>query len=205
MGVQLFAKIQFEDAFNEHANFQSFWVAMLTLLRFSTGENWNGFMHNVAAHKPNCVKDPQYDEDMCGFNNKPGCKELNGCGSSAIFIYLLSFTLIVTFVFLNLFIGVILEGFDDADEDEDQAKDLELYKLQISEEKVLITQKPLDDKMIKKLKKKNILEKDEMEKVFSPKAKRQNSASLLIKPERFEVQQRMSLIDLQKSIKAKKK
>lgn len=37
-----------------------------------------------------------------------------GCGSWAAFPFFISFTLLVTFVFLNLFVAVILEGFGTA-------------------------------------------------------------------------------------------
>jgi hypothetical protein len=29
----------------------------------------------------------EYDEAMCGFNSKPGCKPLNGCGAPFAYIY----------------------------------------------------------------------------------------------------------------------
>lgn len=83
---------------------------MLSLLRFSTGEGWADFTHDMSQALPGCVLDPQYDPEMCGFNDFPGCKPLNGCGSMAIFPYIISFQLFITFVFINLFIGVILDG-----------------------------------------------------------------------------------------------
>eukprot|EP00602_Paraphysomonas_sp_CaronLab_P008605 CAMPEP_0185034492 /NCGR_PEP_ID=MMETSP1103-20130426/24443_1 /TAXON_ID=36769 /ORGANISM="Paraphysomonas bandaiensis, Strain Caron Lab Isolate" /LENGTH=1644 /DNA_ID=CAMNT_0027571169 /DNA_START=197 /DNA_END=5132 /DNA_ORIENTATION=+ len=116
MGVQLFAKVQFNDEYNEHANFRDFGIAMISLLRFSTGENWNGFLYDAARRMPGCEDDPDYDSQKCGFNDRTGCEPLNGCGSIAIYPYMLSFTVIITFVFLNLFIGVILEGFSSADD-----------------------------------------------------------------------------------------
>ena len=67
----------------------------LLCLRFSTGENWNGFMHNVQHNADGCVNGPEYEKGMCGFDDGPGCEELNGCGSSAIFPFLLTFTLLV--------------------------------------------------------------------------------------------------------------
>jgi hypothetical protein len=40
-----------------------------------------------------------------------------GCGSPYISkIYFISFTLLVTYIFLNLFIAVILDGFGDTSE-----------------------------------------------------------------------------------------
>ena len=38
VGVQQFAKIAYNDALNEHAHFQNFWVAFITLARSSTGQ-----------------------------------------------------------------------------------------------------------------------------------------------------------------------
>jgi hypothetical protein len=51
MGVQLFAKVQYHDELNAHANFRSFGSAILTLFRMATGENWNGFMYVKGALK----------------------------------------------------------------------------------------------------------------------------------------------------------
>jgi hypothetical protein len=44
--------------------------------------------------------------------------EPNGCGTSAAIFYFISFLLIVTFIFLNLFIAIILEGFTVSNESE---------------------------------------------------------------------------------------
>ncbi|CAM9376355.1 unnamed protein product, partial [Discosporangium mesarthrocarpum] len=122
MGVQLFSKVALNGAVDVHANFQTFWGSIVLLLRFSTGENWNGFMYDMSSDQDQCMDDPDYQEDMCGFNNRPGCIPLDGCGNAAIFplIYssAYSFTLTVTFVFMNLFIGVILDGFDAASANE---------------------------------------------------------------------------------------
>lgn len=118
MGVQLFAKIQYGGELNEYANFRSFGSAILTLIRVSTGENWDLLMHDVAAHQSGCVVDPKYDSAYCGFSNHVGCQPLNGCGSFVIFPYLIIFMLTIGFILLNLFIGVILEGFHRADESE---------------------------------------------------------------------------------------
>ena len=87
---------------------------------------------------------PEYDERYCGFNDMPGCIPLNGyspspptfpnseasvcpdyntpnsllpsCGTVGAIPFMLVFVLIVAMIFVNLFIGVILEGFDLANE-----------------------------------------------------------------------------------------
>eukprot|EP00903_Cladosiphon_okamuranus_P009702 g9229.t2 len=114
MGVQMYAKVALEGDVTAQANFRSFWDTMVLLLRFSTGEGWNGFMYDMAADRDGCVSDPEYDPDVCGFTSHANCVPLNGCGSWSIFPYMISFTFIITFVFLNLFIGVVLDGFDTA-------------------------------------------------------------------------------------------
>ncbi|CAM9558144.1 unnamed protein product [Chrysoparadoxa australica] len=119
LGVQicwppLFAQVHLVGSVNESANFQRVWGSMLLLLRFSTGEDWNRFMHDMSTSLPGCVADPPYDPDVCGFSSSPGCTPLNGCGSRAIYPFLISFTFTVTFVFLNLLIGIILDGFQTA-------------------------------------------------------------------------------------------
>eukprot|EP00438_Fugacium_kawagutii_P004117 Skav212869 [mRNA] locus=scaffold151:59022:64713:- [translate_table: standard] len=49
LGVSLFATTKLGDTLNEHANFQNFIVAFITLFRASTGEAWNEIMHELAS------------------------------------------------------------------------------------------------------------------------------------------------------------
>jgi hypothetical protein len=122
MGVQLFAKIQYSGSLNSHTNFRNFGTALLSLLRFSTGETWDDFMYDTSRHADNCVINPSYNSSYCGFNDHIGCLPLNGCGSISIFPYMISFTIIISVVFINLFVGVILEGFSSADISEKTVK-----------------------------------------------------------------------------------
>ena len=46
--VYLFSTVKLQSALNENANFQSFGLALLTLFRMSTGENWNDIMEDCA-------------------------------------------------------------------------------------------------------------------------------------------------------------
>ncbi|GMH60361.1 hypothetical protein TrRE_jg11189 [Triparma retinervis] len=131
MAVQLFATVGFNNNYNEDANFRDFWTAFMTLLRFSTGENWNGFMHDLKNGPGEGCKTGEeivYDETVCGFASRdlPTCNaafygteistDVGGCGNPVAVVYLVIFQLLVGYVFLNLFIGIILEGFDTADE-----------------------------------------------------------------------------------------
>ena len=51
IGMQLFATVAYHESLGPHANFRSFGAAFLTLFRFCTGENFNGFMYE-ASHAP---------------------------------------------------------------------------------------------------------------------------------------------------------
>jgi hypothetical protein len=73
--------------------------------------------HDLTRDPSSCSRNPTYDKDMCGYNDKAGCKPLNGCGSLHAYWYILSFLVIISYVFLNLFIGVILEGFENSNDE----------------------------------------------------------------------------------------
>ena len=46
IGQQLFGRVEHGDFVNEHANFEDFRHSLLMLFRMSTGESWNGVMHD---------------------------------------------------------------------------------------------------------------------------------------------------------------
>jgi hypothetical protein len=124
MGVNMFAKIHFHGPHNVHANFSDFGQACMTLLRCMTGEGWNEIMHSVikpahyfgqATLQP-CidyhsfgVDAENYDavNERCLIQNPLGCGEV-WFGVSFFIVY----TCVITFIILNLFVAVVLEGFD---------------------------------------------------------------------------------------------
>ena len=144
MGVQSYGKIHLGAGagdLSEHANFHSMPESFILLFRFSTGENWNGFMHSLMSDLEGCEADHdklQFDNsaknglnfcvgeadyscsaDKRAANDGQCCKPINGCGSGAaippvLFFYM--FTLMVSFVMFNLFVGVVLSAFDDSEE-----------------------------------------------------------------------------------------
>jgi len=86
LGMNLFgsATMPQGDYLNRHANFNSLGRAMLTLFRCSTGESWNGIMHDIMEFQPLWAP-----------------------------IYFVIFTILCFFMMVNLFIAVILENFED--------------------------------------------------------------------------------------------
>ena len=51
LGMNLFAEVAFREEVDEHANFRSFGIAMMTLMRCATGENWQAIMFDLASKK----------------------------------------------------------------------------------------------------------------------------------------------------------
>lgn len=121
-GVQLYSFVPDNENINHQANFRSFGNAMLLLLRFSTGENWNGFMRSMNIDAPGCDPSPTYNSTSpwcLSSDDYPHCTRINGCAAGySVYLYFYSFTLLITFVIVNLFIGVVLEAFESSSEGE---------------------------------------------------------------------------------------
>ena len=133
VGRQSFGTIEFQGELNEQNNFQTIGQSMLLLLRFSTGENWNGFMYGLMEERRGCSEHPIYDETSPWCRDEkdyPNCTEINGCSASSIsvFLYFYSFTIIVSFIILNMFVAVVLQAFEASNEGEIlEPKDLEHF------------------------------------------------------------------------------
>lgn len=110
MGVQLFATVKNGEVLNYAIHFRSFGRSFLTLFRCATGEIWDLLMYDCLTSEE-CDPHLTYNPAMCGFNDSPDCIPLNGCGTWMAYIFFFGFTTVVTFVLLQLFIGVILDGF----------------------------------------------------------------------------------------------
>eukprot|EP00794_Sanderia_malayensis_P007702 gene7702-8539_t len=100
VGVVLFGSVKSGLALNRHANFRTSWRAMLLLFRMTTGEDWNKIMHDCMIAPPRCTKGPNdsFWETDCG--NYP-----------AAVLFFSSYYLLITYIFLNLFIAVVIENF----------------------------------------------------------------------------------------------
>lgn len=60
LGINLFSGVMLQEKLDSKNNFQSFDKAMIALMKFSTGEDWNYFMFELANKKPyngvECIK-----------------------------------------------------------------------------------------------------------------------------------------------------
>ena len=85
LGVNLFHSISSGKIISPYTNFHNFGKAMITLFRISTGEDWNSIMLDCSI---------QVNRVICNF-------------------YFMSFLTITSFIMLNFFIMVILQTYDD--------------------------------------------------------------------------------------------
>ena len=103
LGMQLFGNVAWGDYLNADANFCSFGVAFLTMFRCATGESWNGIMHDAM------VTPDTYDEAL---GRTGRCSDEAGdCGSWAALPFFLSYTVVASFVMINMIVAVVLENF----------------------------------------------------------------------------------------------
>ena len=104
-GMNLFGEIDESkglEFIDANTNFRSFYISIMTLWRACTGESWNGIMHDC--------------ESQAGF---------------IAYVYWLVFEIITFFIFMNVFIAVIYENFNDIQASEDENDILSLKKKDI--------------------------------------------------------------------------
>jgi hypothetical protein len=124
IGMQLYAEVMLGDALNEHANFRDIFTAILTLFRFTTGESWNDVMYDLMVQpNPNdplnsCQENVSYQELEAMRMERNLTQFTIGCspGIAITYIYFVSYMLLTTYVMINLFVAVILEGFEETNE-----------------------------------------------------------------------------------------
>lgn len=111
-GMYLFAHVKWNEPLNNHLNFTEINSALLLLFRVSTGENWQKVVYAISEEKSIqnfCLENPDYSDYLKNDHQTLGC----GSGFQAR-IYFISFILVVSMIFLNLFIAIILQSFEDA-------------------------------------------------------------------------------------------
>ena len=96
LGVNLFTYVAPGDDLNEDRNFVTFTNACLLLFQCLTGDGWSAIMDDAMVD----------EERGCDPDAVP-----TDCGSTIAIPYFISFTVIGSFVMLNLVVAVILENF----------------------------------------------------------------------------------------------
>ena len=107
----LFAEIKDNYPLNGNIKFDSIGYSLLTMFRVSTGENWHEVMHAVSRKNHllyKCSDTPSYQMYVENGNKAIGCGD-----KFTSILFFVSFCIIVVLVFLNLFVAIILEGFEE--------------------------------------------------------------------------------------------
>ena len=83
LGVFILHTVKDGEVLDDYTNFNNFGLAMMTLLRIATGEDWHLIMYDYMVEIPESP------------------------------YYFISFVTITTFIMLNMFIMVIIQQFDE--------------------------------------------------------------------------------------------
>ena len=113
LGINVFSGVVYQDYITPKNNFRSISGAIIYLFRCSTGEDWNKIMHefNVREDSGICVNDQDYDTYVRNGN------EVRGCGTSFSQFYFLTFTVIISWLIMNLSVAAVIEGLENAKSD----------------------------------------------------------------------------------------
>lgn len=139
MGMSLFGGVRPGQFLNRHANFESIGTSLLVLFRMSTGESWNGIMHDCMVQTMcTAVVQPFVNADGTfvditkdtgvwfsagddALKGAPAGATQNRCGPPIFFTiaYFMAFVLMCAFLLLNLVIAVILDNFQSSTNNEE--------------------------------------------------------------------------------------
>jgi len=131
LGVELFGRLECDQkhpcqGMSEHAHFQNFGIAFLTLFRVATGDNWNGIMKDT-------LRDECDASDDC----------LRNCCTNHVVapLYFVVFVLLAQFVLVNVVVAVLMKHLEEShkhmEEDEDFEIDQEIQRELEAEKRAL--------------------------------------------------------------------
>lgn len=111
LGMNQFGGMVEGEFLTDKNNFRSLSNSIIYLFRSSTGEDWNKIMHELSQTtngKGNCIEDQDW------FVYKSNEFTAKGCGSNFSFIYFFAFTIIVTWLIINLSVAAVIEGLESS-------------------------------------------------------------------------------------------
>ena len=135
MGMSLFGHVRHGAFLERHANFATVPNALLVLMRMSTGESWNGIMHDamtqsaceevltpfVNAAGARVPAGSWHDARAAALAGAPPGAVADRCGPTGYItvVYFMLFVLLCAFLLLNLVIAVILDNFQSSTNNEE--------------------------------------------------------------------------------------
>lgn len=118
IGVILFGALKRNGILGDVLNFETFDKAFISLFVVATGDNWDKIMkatlHNFSIDFQ-CVANPSYADYAANGFQPVGCGSV---ASGLLFFY--SYFFLVVLIFLNLFIAIILEGYEETQQKENK-------------------------------------------------------------------------------------
>jgi len=99
LGMNTFTFVLHGEALNAHNNFETFSASMLLLFQCLTGDGWSELMDDAMINEER------------GCEPSPDDGAPSNCGSPLALPFFISFTIIGSFIFINLVVAVILENF----------------------------------------------------------------------------------------------
>ncbi|XP_072945832.1 muscle calcium channel subunit alpha-1-like [Epargyreus clarus] len=110
VGMQLFGKMSlFGEVITRNNNFRTFTGALMVLFRSATGEAWQDIMMALA---PVQNYDSPTEKKLCIQSDLVENAPEEECGTVLAYFYFISFSLLCTFLIINLFVAVIMDNFD---------------------------------------------------------------------------------------------
>ncbi|ODM88419.1 Voltage-dependent T-type calcium channel subunit alpha-1H [Orchesella cincta] len=115
LGVELFGKLECSkenpcEGLGEHANFQHFGMAFLTLFRVATGDNWNGIMKDTLREK--CDSTPECFKNCC-------------ISTIVAPLFFVVFVLLAQFVLVNVVVAVLMKHLEESHKQMEDDLDIE--------------------------------------------------------------------------------
>eukprot|EP01079_Euglenida_sp_SAG-EU17-18_P005458 gene5458-975_t len=129
LGVQTFSSVRYGRYLNKYSNFRDFGEAYQTLMQVMTFDAWNGIMHDLAVSAPVCTRvgteatlvDGQVlqDPDLARYIAEGSTVttedvHFDDCGTPWTYVYFILFLFLVTYIFFNLVVSIVLDGFHEA-------------------------------------------------------------------------------------------
>ena len=108
-GMQLYSTVKLGNYLNKDNNFQEFFIALLTMVKISTGEGWEQILMDLITPRTilyQCTED--FDTELYDQT-----KEATQCGGLSAIFFVVSFQFIVGIIFLNIFVALILQNFEN--------------------------------------------------------------------------------------------
>ena len=88
---------------------------MIILMKFSTGEDWNGFMYEFALTEAQSKEKGYHCKNIQTYEMYKEQEFVTmGCGTGISYFYFIFFTVLVSMLIMNLSVAAVIEGLNTA-------------------------------------------------------------------------------------------